>query len=211
MTTTTRLSLIRSAFTATLALLLCLIGLSGIPAAGTAQHALAVFAGLLAGAAQGAGSAGIFLLAGMLGLPVFPGRAGGIGELLAPGGAFVAGYFVAALAAGLCAGSPLARERRFSAKQWLRLAAGAVLGTALSWLPGIWWYIRSMEARGSAVSAAQAWKLNVLPSLPGEIPLLIAAIPVAALLRPAAAQLLYPDDGKEADELLAALSKKRGK
>ncbi|MBQ2314421.1 MAG: biotin transporter BioY [Treponema sp.] len=210
---TTKLSIIRSTFTAALAAVLCALSLISLPAAGgrsvSLQHMGAVFAGLLAGGAQGAGSVGIFLLAGMFGLPVFPGRTGGMEALLAATGGFTAGYFLSALAAGLCAGSPRLQERRFSAVQWLRTAAGAVLGFAASWLPGICWYIRCMEAEGRAVSAAAAWQEQVLPSLPGEIPLLIAAVPLAAVLRPAAARLLYPDDDKEADELLASLSKKR--
>jgi biotin transport system substrate-specific component len=132
----------------------------------TMQTLFVALAGALLGGYLGALSQVVYILLGVIGLPVFAGGKAGAGVLLGPTGGYLVGFVVGAYVIG-------------------RL-------TALRRTPGLWWLMGSM-AVGIAVlyalgilqlmlvarlDLARAVAVGLLPSLPGDL----AKILIAALI-----------------------------
>ncbi|MBQ3688023.1 MAG: biotin transporter BioY [Treponema sp.] len=195
----------RNACTVLFSVLICLgsfmfIALpDGIPI--TVQNMFAALTGLVLGGLQGAGAVGLFLLLGAAGLPVFSGCRGGLAVLQGASGGFLIGYFPAALAGGLIIGSPLIRERK-TAAFIIRLFAAACVAFGLPYLFGIPWFMAVREAEGNAQTLSQAFSAALLPFIPGDCIKIMLSCLLACVFRPLVARLLYPDDIREAEELL---------
>ncbi|MDR3086276.1 MAG: biotin transporter BioY [Christensenellaceae bacterium] len=129
-----------------------------------------VAAGLL-GAKLGTLSQLVFVLLGIVGLPVFSSFSGGISVLLGPTGGFIAGYIACAYAAGFTI-------ERFGHKLFPALLA-MVLGLAATYALGLGWFIYST---GSSLAAALP--LCVLPFLPGDAAKIILSAILVGRLRP---------------------------
>lgn len=218
-------NMLRSTFTALFAALICVGCFISIPLPGgvpiTVQNLFAVLAGLILGPLQGAGAVGLFLILGGLGIPVFSGVVGGIAILIGPTGGFLWGYFIAALVAGFIVGTPSVREKQFSVKQWIRIAIASLVGFALIYVPGVPWFRHivlsnpenSLHTVIKGLSVGEQFKKvlgwTVTPFIAGDIIKIVISVPLAAIIRPVAAKYLYPNDEKEAQELVETLSKKR--
>lgn len=110
--TATDLSLI-AVFAALTAVFSLLPGLplgAGVPL--TLQTLAVMLTGIILGPVRGAAAVGLFLLAGLAGLPVFSGFRGGLGVLAAPSAGYLLSFPLAAGVAGLLAGVVLRRFRR---------------------------------------------------------------------------------------------------
>ena len=83
---------------------------AGVPI--TLQTLAVILTGILLGPGRGAAAVGLFLLAGLAGLPVFSGFRGGLGVLAGPSAGYLLSFPVAAFVAGLLAGVVLRRTRR---------------------------------------------------------------------------------------------------
>ncbi|UWX95736.1 biotin transporter BioY [Arthrobacter zhaoxinii] len=83
---------------------------AGVPI--TLQTLAVMLTGMLLGPARGAAAVGLFLLAGLAGLPVFSGFSGGLGVLAGPSAGYLLSFPVAAAVVGLLAGLVLRRTRR---------------------------------------------------------------------------------------------------
>lgn len=157
--------------TAVMAALICIAGPLTI-AAGPVPLSLATFAVMLAGAVlgkkRGTAAVGLYLLIGIIGVPVFSGFSGGFQKLAGVTGGFLAGYLPCAFFAGLGA-ERAEREGR----KWI-LPAMMVLGTAVLYTVGTAWF---MIQTGNGLGAALG--LCVLPFLPGDAAK-IAAVTVIA-------------------------------
>ncbi len=157
--------------TAVMAALICIAGPLTI-AAGPVPLSLATFAVMLAGAVLGkkwgTAAAGLYLLIGIIGIPVFSGFSGGFQKLAGVTGGYLAGYLPCAFFAGLGA-ERAEREGR----KWI-LPAMMVLGTAVLYTVGTAWF---MIQTGNGLGAALG--LCVLPFLPGDAAK-IAAVTVIA-------------------------------
>jgi biotin transport system substrate-specific component len=77
----------------------------------------------------------LYLLAGVLGLPVFAGGIGGIARFAGPTGGFLVGYFLMAVTAGAILGRPRAGKR----VPLPRLIAAIAAGILVVYIPGILW------------------------------------------------------------------------
>ena len=157
------------------------IGPGGIPI--VMQNMFAVLAALILGGFGGFFSALLFVAAGTLGLPVFSGSAGGIAHLLGPTGGFLAGYILAALAAGCIARKPRIDEKAFGTKNIIKLSLAAFAGFALIYVPGI---LRFMQLTHRSFSASIAACL--IPFIPGDLVKLVLTVPLAAKLRSVASR-----------------------
>ncbi|MDR0567745.1 MAG: biotin transporter BioY [Spirochaetaceae bacterium] len=150
------------------------IPLPGSPVPLVLQNMFAVLSGLILGPALGAASTGLYLLAGILGAPVFAGAAGGLARLLGPTGGFLAGYPLMAAIAGLIAGSPKADRRTTMA----RLILAVIAGMVSVYIPGL---IRLKFALD------YSWQETViagcLPFLPGDALKGAVAVCIAPRLR----------------------------
>lgn len=111
----------------------------------------------------------IYILLGVVGMPVFAGYRGGFAVLAGPTGGYIAGYLPLVLVAGLILD-------RWSAR-WIQLL-GLVAGTALCYLMGTAWFCWST---GTGLEGALL--LCVFPFLPGDLLKMGAALAVGPGLR----------------------------
>ena len=163
--------------TAVMAALICIAGPLTI-AAGPVPLSLATFAVMLAGAVLGkkwgTAAAGLYLLIGIIGIPVFSGFSGGFQKLAGVTGGYLAGYLPCAFFAGLGA-ERAEREGR----KWI-LPATMVLGTAVLYTVGTAWF---MIQTGNGLGAALG--LCVLPFLPGDAAKIAAVTVIAPAVKKA--------------------------
>jgi biotin transport system substrate-specific component len=163
--------------TAVMAALICIAGPLTI-AAGPVPLSLATFAVYLAGAILGKKwgtvSVGLYLLIGIIGVPVFSGFSGGFQKLAGVTGGYLAGYLPCAFLSGL--GS----ERAEQAGKKRILPMMMVLGTAVLYTVGTAWF---MIQTGNGLGAALG--LCVLPFLPGDAVKIAAAALLAAPVKKA--------------------------
>ncbi|MCR5218768.1 biotin transporter BioY [Treponema sp.] len=165
------------------------------------QNLLAVMAGCVLGGVNGSSSAGIFLMAGIAGLPLFPGFEKGFESFTAADGGWLWGYFTGALAAGLILKHPSPFERKDKGI-WIRTILAVTAGLFFSYIPGLLWYIKSSGENPGLIIQRHLLKLN--------LQLGKAAVCTASsiILRPLAAKLMYPgleSALKEEEELMEKL------
>ena len=158
--------------TAVIAALLCIAGPLSV-AAGPVPLSLATFAVYLAGAILGkkwgTAAVGLYLLIGIIGVPVFSGFSGGFQKLAGVTGGYLVGYLPCAFLTGLGA-----ERAKNEGRKWV-LPAMMVLGTVILYGIGTAWF---MIQTGNALGAALG--LCVLPFLPGDA----AKIAAASILAP---------------------------
>ena len=150
---------------AVMAALICIAGPLTIPV-GPIPLSLATFAVYLAGSVlgrkKGTIAVGLYLLIGIIGVPVFSGFSGGFQKLAGVTGGYLIGYLPCAYLSGVGA------EKRDNTGWWfhvLMMTAGTVVLYAIG-------TIVFMQHTGNALGAALS--LCVIPFLPGD------AIKVAA-------------------------------
>ena len=170
----TRFSARQMVFTAVMAALICIAAPFVIPLPSAVPLSVATFAvymaGALLGKEKGTLAVLIYLLIGLVGLPVFSGFTGGIARLAAPTGGYLVGYISCAFLTGLFAD-------KFGGKLW-SMAAGMVLGTLSLYLFGTIWFVISTGADvWSALLAC------VVPFLPLDGVKIAAACAVSVPLR----------------------------
>lgn len=153
-------------FIGIMAAVICILGPLSIPI-GIVPISLTNFAIYfvlyILGMKKGTISYFIYLLIGLVGVPVFSGFSGGPSKLLGPTGGYIIGFIFMALIAGFFID-------RFNSKKYLCII-GMILGTAVCYLFGTVWL--AFQANMS-ISAALA--VGVIPFIPADlIKILIAA------------------------------------
>ena len=163
---------------AVMAALICVAGPLSI-SIGPIPLSLASFAVYMAGAVLGAKkgtlAAGIYLLLGLVGLPVFSGFSGGFQKLIGVTGGYLVGYLPCACITGLA----VKPDSPDSGPQW-RLPAFMALGTAVLYLIGTAWFM--IQTRNTL---AASMGMCVIPFLPGDAVKIVAASLLARLVRKA--------------------------
>jgi biotin transport system substrate-specific component len=139
------------------------------------QNMFVLLAGVLLGSRWGLASVGVYLLAGVCGLPVFAGGTGGIGRLLGPTGGYLLGY----LPVVFLVGSVTERLPKRMAWDLAAMVAGALVTYAcgVPWLKAV---------TGMAWSKALA--VGMVPFLPGDALKIAAAALIARAVRPVLAR-----------------------
>lgn len=111
----------------------------------------------------------IYLLIGLVGLPVFSGFTGGVGKLAGPTGGYIIGFIPMAIIAGIAID-------KFH-QRWIHLA-GMVIGTAICYAFGtIWFCMQSDTAPAAALSVC------VFPFIPGDLIKMLIAVTFAPKIR----------------------------
>lgn len=128
------------------------------------------FAVYMLGMKKGTLSVLIYLLLGLVGLPVFSSFSGGLGKLFGPTGGYLIGYIPMALIVGFFV-------EKWPSKIWLHLV-GLVLGTASCYLLGTLWL--SYQAGMSFTAALAA---GVIPFIPADIVKILIVLLLGSLLR----------------------------
>lgn len=156
--------------TAVMAAVLCCLGpltlqIGPIPV--TLANLGVMLAVFVLGRKRGAAAVGLYLLIGLVGLPVFSGFQGGPQKLLGPTGGFLVGYLLLAWIAGTVID-------RWPEKKAL-CAAGLLLGEAALYVLGTGWLVFQ-----SGTGVGEALALCVYPFLAVDA----AKVAAAALLGP---------------------------
>jgi len=128
------------------------------------------FAVILLGMNAGTISVLLYLLLGLVGLPVFTGFAGGPAKVFGPTGGYLVGYILMALICGFIA-------ERFVGK-YVICFPGMFLGTVVCYLFGSIWMAYQLE-----LSFREALIIGVLPYIPGDLIKILIATTMGATLR----------------------------
>jgi biotin transport system substrate-specific component len=153
----------------------------------TLQLLFILLSGLVLGPVMGCAAVGLYLLAGVLNLPVFAMGGGGIARFAGPAGGYFAGYLFAALTAGLIVGRPKAGA---SAKTFqMCIIIAAIAGLVVSYIPGLTWYKIRMN-----LDWAKAFMTGYVPFIIGDALKGTVAVLIAPRLRRIVVDFL--DDGK---------------
>jgi len=147
------------------------------------KNLFVVLAGTVLGSFYGGITVLIFIIAGLLGIPVFviPGP----GAFNTPLGGYIIGYFFGSLIAGLICGLPKLCEKNIKFLFILRLSLGSFIGFLLILVCGSLYmmWLNSMSFSAAIIT-------GILPFLPGDLIKLVISIPLALKLRPIAARYI---------------------
>lgn len=158
--------------TAMLTAALCAVGPMTIPI-GPVSLSLATLvvylAGALLGAKRGTLAVGLYILIGVLGVPVFSGFTAGVQRIAGPTGGYLIGYLLCAATVGAAA--------EHGAEGW-RLAAAMVVGTAMCYGAGTLWFMAQ-----TGVNFTSALMSCVIPFLPGDAAKIMVAVSVAGAMQ----------------------------
>lgn len=162
----------RLTLTALMTAALCIAGPLTLPIGPvpvSITSAVVMLAALLLGGRIAAASCAVYLLLGLVGLPVFSGFTGGAGQLVGPTGGFLAGYLpLAAVAGTVCA--------RTDSR--LLQAAGCIAGMALLYALGTAWFCLQAQ-----VGVQAAMTVCVVPFLPFDAVKLAVVIGVGSRMK----------------------------
>lgn len=122
------------------------------------------------GARRGVITCLLYLLMGVIGLPIFSGFSGGIGKLLGPTGGYLIGYIVLAYMSGIFI-------EKWHSVVWLQ-GLGLLLGTGICYLMGSCWL--AWQAKTSFVAA---FSMGVVPFVVGDFVKIVLALMVGPILR----------------------------
>jgi len=155
------------------------------------QNLFALLSGLILGPVMGGAAVALYLLAGILGLPVFAGGTAGITRFAGPTGGFLVGYLLSAIIAGIIAGRPMARQGTAAKTPRLRIVIAVIIALLIVYVPGVAWLKISQN-----LTWARALFAGFVPFIAGDIVKGIVAVIIAPRLRRTAADFL---DGKNLD------------
>jgi biotin transport system substrate-specific component len=181
----------RYVFAAVFAAMIAVSGFFIIPLPGgipiVLKNMFVVLSGTVLGSFYGGLAVLIFIIAGLLGIPVFV-IPGGPGVFLSPLGGYIIGYFVSSLCAGLICGLPKTSEKKINPILLLRLCIASFLGFALILLCGSLYMMRL-----NSMTLKAAFLAGSAPYILVDIIKLAVSIPLALKLRPIAARYLNND------------------
>lgn len=164
------------------------------------QNSLCVLTGTIMGGVAGILPTLLFLVAGLIGLPVYSGGTSGLGVWLSPTGGFLFGYLLGAFLAGIIAGKPSVDERK-NVRKIFQISISIILAMIVLYIPGIFHFAKWMSAGKEFTSNESILKyaisVCVLPYLPGDLVKICISIPLAIKVRPMLAQYLYSSEKQE--------------
>ena len=176
---TKKLTTYQLTLTAVMAAVICVLGPISIAIpVSPVPISLASMAGYLAvtvlGMKLGTLSCLIYLLLGLVGIPVFAGGSAGAAKLFGPTGGYLIGYLFLALIAGAFVG-------RFAENKWKNIAfaaLGMILGTIVLYALGTAWlaYSAGMDFQ------AALWA-GVIPFIPGDLVKMVIAVLLGSAVR----------------------------
>jgi biotin transport system substrate-specific component len=142
----------------------------------TLQIFFVLLSGLVLGPVMGCAAVSLYLLAGLLNLPVFAMGGGGIARFAGPAGGYFVGYLFAALTAGLMVGRPKAGESARIFQKHIIIAE--IAGLLVSYVPGLIWYKIRMDIDWARTFLTGFVPFIIVDTLKG-----IAAVLIASRLR----------------------------
>ena len=137
----------------------------------TLQTLFTGLAGVLLGGYTGALSQVVYVLLGVIGLPVFAGGKAGLGTLMGPSGGYLIGFIVAAYVIG-----KIAEVRKKPGLAWIGLSL--VVGNLVIYTLGV-----AQLSLVAHLSITKALLVGVVPFLIGDLLKLVTAALIALKLR----------------------------
>lgn len=132
----------------------------------TLQFLFTMMAGLLLGGKLGSASVGIYILMGLIGLPVFA-EGGGISYVLKPSFGYIIGFAVASYVTGVIA-------NKVANPSYKRLFAANFIGLGIVYLFGmVYYYIMSNFYLGNPIGLWPLFLYCFILAVPGDIVLCI--------------------------------------
>jgi biotin transport system substrate-specific component len=156
------------------------------------KNLVVVLAGVLLGTWRGGAAAALFLLAGLLGLPVFV-NAGGFAAFLSPTGGYLVGYVLASLISGLIAGVPSVKDKKPSFFYGARIVVALFTGFLALDLCGASWLVVLNGWSGQPQPSLGIFLGGILPFIPADSIKFALSIPLAFTLRPIVARYINPE------------------
>lgn len=140
----------------------------------TLQSFFTTLAGLLLGAKLGAASVGVYVLLGLIGVPIFT-EGGGFMYVLKPSFGYLVGFVAGAFVTGLIA-------RRVKDPSLPRLLAASFAGLAVIYVIGMVYFFmaKNLWVEGSGMSVKALFAACFFPCIPGDI---VKSIAVALLAK----------------------------
>lgn len=197
-------SVLKISFIALFAAIICVgcfirIPLGVIPI--VLQNILCILCGVLLGDLLAGAPTALFLLAGLIGLPVYSGGTSGLAVWMGPTGGFLPGYLLGAIVAGFIAGKPSVEQKKITWKNALRVSLAVLAGMVILYIPGVirfsFWATAAGKVPAEKTAFAYTMAACVIPYIPGDLLKTVVAIPVALKLRPILAQYLYENTDKD--------------
>lgn len=197
-------SVLKISFIALFAAIICVgcfirIPLGVIPI--VLQNILCILCGVLLGGFLAGAPTALFLLAGLIGLPVYSGGTSGLAVWMGPTGGFLPGYLLGAIVAGFIAGKPSVEQKKITWKNALRVSLAILAGMVILYIPGVirfsFWATAAGKVPAEKTAFAYTMAVCVIPYIPGDLLKIVVAIPVALKLRPILAQYLYENTDKD--------------
>ena len=147
------------------------------------MQTFAIFAVLLIiGGKEGTAAIGLYLLLGLVGVPVFSGFRGGVQHLIGPTGGYIIGFLLSGLLY-------LVLEGPIKKYKWVKWPV-MVVGLLLCYLLGTIWFVVVYGMRGTSYGFIEALGLCVFPYIiPDLLKIGLAAL-VAGRIRKLIPQLL---------------------
>ena len=159
------------------------------------QNVLCILCGVVLGGVLGGAPTALFLLAGLIGLPVYAGGSSGLAVWLGPTGGFLPGYLLGAVVAGFIAGKPSVTQKKITVVTAVRVSLAILAGMVILYIPGVirfsFWATAAGKVPADKTAFAYTMGACVIPYIPGDLLKTVIAIPVALKLRPVLAQYLY--------------------
>lgn len=110
------------------------------------------------GLSKGTISVLIYILLGLIGIPVFSGGTSGFAKLVSPTGGYIVGFIFTAMIIGL--------SIKFFGRRLLVLIISMIIGVLACYAFGTAWFIILYNNSGNNINLANALSLCVLPYLP---------------------------------------------
>jgi biotin transport system substrate-specific component len=127
---------------------------------------------IVIGARSATISVAIYLLIGLIGLPVFSGFSGGLAKLAGPTGGYLIGYLFIPVIGGIF--------MKIFKEKYIFTGLGLILATAVLYFFGTLWFIIMMKC-----DVAYALTICVLPFIPFDLIKIVLAIIVGSAIKKA--------------------------
>lgn len=133
------------------------ISIPTVPVPFTLQTLCVFVAAAMLGWKRGTISVLIYILLGLIGVPVFQGFSGGIDLIFSPSFGYILGFVLTSLVIGL--------STKFFGNKIIPLAASMVIGMILCYTVGTVWFMFVYSIQGNSMNLAAALGLCVFPFL----------------------------------------------
>ena len=166
-------------FVAVTAALICICSWITVPytVPFTMQTFAVFFALLTLGGADGTMATGLYILLGMVGLPVFSGFTGGIGHIIGPTGGYIVGFIFMGIIY-------MAFERFLGKKTWMRIVS-LVVGLLVCYLFGSLWFAAVYSSQGKEIEFFKIFTICVVPYIVPDMVKLALATALSVRVRKA--------------------------